>query len=533
VAPSGTNTTRESIASLLVWGPIDTARLLDSVADDAAGANVLFTGTTRGVTAGVLTTQITNRLVYEAHEPLASAVLARLRDEAMATYGLIGCVISHRLGEVAVGETSVAIATSAPHRREAFAAAEWLMERIKREAPIWKCEEGADGDRTWVHPDNGLHPDSGLHPDIELYPASGTPSAGDVQSEQRAGLVDGFGRVHTDLRISVTDRCNLRCTYCMPLDVAFKPREELLSYEEIVRVARVAAGLGIRSIRITGGEPLVRHDVADLVGQLVTIPGIEEVSLTTNGLLLGEQAADLRRAGLHRLNVSLDALNEDLFEQIARRQGLDRVLDGLAAAKAAGFHSIRINAVSIRGLTEGEIVPLAEFCRREGFHLRFIEFMPLDGEASWSDGQVLSGREVRDILTRHVGPLVPTLRSDAGQPAIDYVYANADAAGAAETSDAGGPGGQSAQAVGVGFIDPVTQPFCERCDRLRLTADGQFRNCLFSTTEWDARQVLRTGGSDDEIARLLQDCVRVKRAAHGIGTPAFERPARAMYQIGG
>ena len=389
------------------------------------------------------------------------------------------------------------------------------MERIKREAPIWKCEEGAEGDRTWVHPDSGVHPDSS------------TPSAGDVRSEQRAGLVDGFGRVHTDLRISVTDRCNLRCTYCMPLDVAFKPREELLSYEEIVRVARVAAGLGIRSIRITGGEPLVRHDVADLVGQLVTIPGIEEVSLTTNGLLLGEQAADLRRAGLHRLNVSLDALNENLFEQIARRQGLDCVLAGLAAAKAAGFHSIRINAVSIRGLTEGEIVPLAKFCRREGFHLRFIEFMPLDGEASWSDGQVLSGREVRDILTRHMGPLVPAHRSDAGQPAIDYVYANADAVGA------GGPGSESTQAAGVGFIDPVTQPFCERCDRLRLTADGQFRNCLFSTTEWDTRQVLRTGGSDDEIARLLQDCVRVKRAAHGIGTPAFERPARAMYQIGG
>ena len=515
MAASDTNTPLASTAALLVWEPIDTAHLLDSVANDAAGANVLFTGTTRGVTAGVLTNRLTSRLVYEAHEPLACAVLARLRDEAVAQYALTACAIIHRLGEVAVGETSVAIATSAPHRREAFAAAEWLMERIKREVPIWKCEEGADGDRTWVHPDSGLHPDS------------------ESCSTPRPVLVDGFGRVHTDLRISVTDRCNLRCTYCMPLDVAFKPREELLSYEEIVRVARVAAGLGIRSIRITGGEPLVRRDVADLVGQLVTIPGIEEVSLTTNGLLLGEQAADLRRAGLHRLNVSLDALNEDLFEQIARRQGLDRVLAGLAAAKAAGFRSIRINAVSIRGLTEGEIVPLAQFCRREGFHLRFIEFMPLDGEASWSDGQVLSGREVRDILTRHLGPLVPAHRSDAGQPAIDYVYANADAAGATDAAEAGGSGSESTPAVGVGFIDPVTQPFCDRCDRLRLTADGQFRNCLFSTTEWDTRQVLRTGGSDDEIARLLQDCVRVKRAAHGIGTPAFERPARAMYQIGG
>lgn len=516
MATSDTNTPPASAASLLVWEPIDTARLLESVANDAAGANVLFTGTTRGVTAGVLTTQITKRLTYEAHEPLASAVLARLRDAAVAQYGLTACAIIHRLGEVAVGETSVAIATSAPHRREAFAAAEWLMEQIKREAPIWKCEEGADGDRTWVHPESGQRLDSGIHP------------ASESRSEPRPALVDSFGRVHTDLRISVTDRCNLRCTYCMPLDVAFKPREELLSYEEIVRVARVAAGLGIRSIRITGGEPLVRREVAELVRQLVTISGIEEVSLTTNGLLLEEQAADLRRAGLHRLNVSLDALNEDAFERIARRQGLARVLAGLAAAKAAGFQSIRINAVSIRGLTEGEIVPLAEFCRREGFHLRFIEFMPLDGESSWSDGQVLSGHEVRDILARHFGPLVPSVRSDAGQPAIDYSYADHDIAiGAVDAA------GLPTQAAGVGFIDPVTQPFCDRCDRLRLTADGQFRNCLFSTTEWDARHALRTGSSDDEIARLLRDCVLAKRAAHGIGTPVFERPARAMYQIGG
>ena len=510
MAAPNTNTTCDPAATLLAWWPIDTARLLESVANDAAGANVLFTGTTRGVTAGVLTTQITKRLTYEAHEALACAVLARLRDEAMAQYALTACAIIHRLGEVAVGETSVAIATSAPHRREAFAAAEWLMDQIKREAPIWKCEEGADGDRTWIHPDSGVHSDSGL------------------PLERRPALVDGFGRVHTDLRISVTDRCNLRCTYCMPLDVAFKPREELLSYEEIVRVARVAAGLGIRSIRITGGEPLVRREVAELVRQLVTISGIEEVSLTTNGLLLAEQAADLRRAGLHRLNVSLDALTEDAFERIARRQGLARVLAGLAAAKAAGFQSIRINAVSIRGLTEGEIVPLAQFCRREGFHLRFIEFMPLDGESSWSDDQVLSGREVRDMLARHFGPLVPAIRSDASQPAIDYSYADHDLANGGMDA-----AGLPTQAAGVGFIDPVTQPFCDRCDRLRLTADGQFRNCLFSTTEWDARNVLRTGGSDDEIARLLRDCVLSKQAAHGIGTLAFERPARAMYQIGG
>ena len=325
-------------------------------------------------------------------------------------------------------------------------------------------------------------------------------------------LSDGFGRVHTDLRISVTDRCNLRCTYCMPAEVVFLPREELLSYEEIARVAAVAAGEGIRTIRLTGGEPLLRRDLAGLVRLLVAVPGIEEVAATTNGLLLADQAEALAAAGLGRLNVSLDAIREEAFERLTRRRGLDRALAGLAAARAAGFRSIRINAVSIRGLSEEEIVPLAEFCRREGFHLRFIEFMPLDADGSWNAEQVLAGAAVRAILEREIGPLEPLPPADGGQPAVDWRWAD---------------GGL------IGFIDPVTSPFCDRCDRLRLTADGQFRNCLFSTTEWDARAVLRGGGSDDEIAALLQACVAAKRAAHGIGSPAFERPARAMYQIGG
>ena len=326
-------------------------------------------------------------------------------------------------------------------------------------------------------------------------------------------LVDGFGRVHTDLRISVTDRCNLRCTYCMPAEVTFRPREELLDYEEITRVAAVASRLGIRTIRLTGGEPLVRRDLDRLVRLLVDLPGIEEVALTTNGILLAEQAELLAVAGLTRLNVSLDALSEEAFARIARRSGLAAVLAGLAAADAAGFRSIRINAVSIRGLSEAEIVPLAEFCRRAGLHLRFIEFMPLDAEQAWADDRVLSGAEVRAILEREIGPLEPLEPTDPGQPAADWRWA-----------DGGGL---------VGFIDPVSHPFCDRCDRLRLTADGQFRNCLFSTSEWDVRQVLRGGGDDPAIASLLQECVAAKRAAHGIGLPGFERPARAMYQIGG
>jgi len=327
-----------------------------------------------------------------------------------------------------------------------------------------------------------------------------------------AGLVDAFGRRHTDLRISVTDRCNLRCTYCMPAEAIFRPREELFAYEEIARVAAVAAGLGVRTIRLTGGEPLVRRDLAALVALLVALPGIDEVALTTNGLLLAEQADALAAAGLRRLNVSLDSLREDVFERIARRRGLDRVLAGLAAARRAGFAEIRINAVSIRGLTEDEIVPLARFCRREGFHLRFIEFMPLDAEEAWDRSRVLSGADVRAVLEREIGPLVAETTSDPGQPALDYRWAD---------------GGR------VGFINPVTRPFCDRCDRLRLTADGQFRNCLFSTTEWDVKALLRGGGSDEEIAALLRACVAAKKAAHGIDTPDFARPARAMYQIGG
>jgi len=327
-------------------------------------------------------------------------------------------------------------------------------------------------------------------------------------------LVDLFGRVHTDLRVSVTDRCTLRCTYCMPLDARFKRRDELLTFDEFVRVVTVAAALGVRSIRVTGGEPLLRPGLPDLIARLVAVPGIDEVALTTNGLLLTEQAAALYAAGLHRVNVSLDALDDEAFRRIARADGLPHVLAGLDAAVRAGFRGLRVNAVSIRGVTESHVVPLASFCRRNGFHLRFIEFMPLDAESGWSSGQVLTGGEVRDILQREFGPLEPVARRDPGQPANDWQFADGS---------------------GVGFIDAVSQPFCDRCDRLRLTADGQFRNCLFSTTEWDVRGVLRSGGDgiDERLAALLVACTAAKRAAHGIGDPGFERPARAMYQIGG
>ena len=327
-------------------------------------------------------------------------------------------------------------------------------------------------------------------------------------------LVDSFGRAHNSLRISVTDRCNIRCFYCMPAEVIqFRPRHELLTFEEIARFVRVAAKLGIDRLRLTGGEPLVRADLATLVTILRDVPGIVDIALTTNGLLLAEEADGLRAAGLNRLNVSLDALSEETFERIARRKGLAKVLDGIFAAQNAGFRKIRLNTVSIRGLTEAEIVPLATFARKHTLELRFIEFMPLDAEHHWEHEQVLSGTEVRAIIEREIGQLNAQPVKDPSQPATDFCYA-----------DGGGT---------VGFINPVTQPFCGDCNRLRLTAEGQVRNCLFSTTEWDARALLRGGGSDEQIAALVTECVGAKKRGHGIDTPEFIRPERAMYQIGG
>jgi cyclic pyranopterin phosphate synthase len=327
-------------------------------------------------------------------------------------------------------------------------------------------------------------------------------------------LVDRFGRVHTSLRISVTDRCNIRCFYCMPNEnIQFRPRAELLTFEEIERFARVVAGMGVRKLRLTGGEPLVRSDLHLLVAQLTAIPGIQEVALTTNGILLGEQAAALKQAGLTRLNVSLDGMSEATFQKITRREGLQRVLDGIAAAQRVGFQNIRLNAVAIRGITEEEIVPLARFARQQQCELRFIEFMPLDAEQNWQSEQVLNGDEIRSRIEAEFGPLRAVDRPDPSQPATDFAYA-----------DGGGR---------VGFINPVSQPFCGDCNRLRITAEGQVRNCLFSTAEWDARAILRGGGDDQALAQLVADCVLAKKAGHGIDSPEFIRPERAMFQIGG
>ena len=326
-------------------------------------------------------------------------------------------------------------------------------------------------------------------------------------------LVDSLGRRHSNLRISVTDRCNIRCFYCMPEQVQFLPRAELLTFEEIVRFVRAAATLGVNKLRLTGGEPLVRAHLSELIRQLAGIPEINDIALTTNGVLLAEHAAELRQAGLQRLNISLDGLREETFQRIARREGLQRVLEGIQVAQQLGFEKIRLNAVAIAGITEEEIVPLGEFARHQQLELRFIEFMPLDAEGNWQQDQVLSGATIRGCREKEFGALVPANRKDASQPAVDYVFA-----------DGGGR---------IGFINPVTQPFCSDCNRLRITAEGKVRNCLFSTTEWDAREVIRRGGEDHELEALLRDCIAAKKPGHGIDSDELVRPQRAMYEIGG
>ena len=327
-------------------------------------------------------------------------------------------------------------------------------------------------------------------------------------------LVDTFGRVHTDVRISVTDRCNIRCFYCMPADnVQFRPRNEILSFEEITRFVRVVARMGVNTLRLTGGEPLVRRDLHRLIAQLSKLPGVDDIAMTTNGMFLAEQAQLLKDAGLRRLNISLDALNAATFEKISRRQGFEKVLEGIFAAQRVGFDKIKLNTVALRGITEPEIVPLGQFARDHQFELRFIEFMPLDAEGNWNNDQVLTGAEIRKVLEAEFGKLEPLPVENPHQPATDYRFVNG--------------GGR------IGFINPVTQPFCGDCNRLRLTAEGQVRNCLFSIEEWDARKLLRGGGPDVELAQLVRHAVSAKKAGHGINSTEFLRPSRAMYQIGG
>jgi cyclic pyranopterin phosphate synthase len=324
-------------------------------------------------------------------------------------------------------------------------------------------------------------------------------------------LIDGFGRVADDLRISVTDRCDFRCTYCMPAEgLKWLPRAEVLTFEEIARIASVFVSLGVRTIRLTGGEPLARRDLPALVAMLNEL-GVPDLSMTTNGSTLAAHADALARAGLRRINVSVDSLLRHRFAEMTRRDALDRVLEGLRAAEAAGLSPIKLNCVVIRGTNDDEVVDFARFARATGYDVRFIEFMPLDADGTWTRTSVVPSAEV---LAR-IGEAFPLEAVDHGpEPAREFRFAD-------------GARGS------VGVIASVTEPFCSSCDRIRVTADGQFRTCLFALDETDLRALVRGGASDDDIAAAIGDAVARKWAGHHIGARDFVRPARSMSMIGG
>ena len=347
------------------------------------------------------------------------------------------------------------------------------------------------------------------------------------------GLIDSHGRILRDLRVSLTDRCNFRCLYCLPETEAahnfyrghwahmpdsapivqqWVPKSNLLTFEEIERVVRVAAGLGIQKIRLTGGEPLLRHGVEDLVARIAVIPGITDLAMTSNGFLFPEKARALRAAGLRRASFSMDSLDRDNFKKITGRDGLAEVLKSISLAQELGFHPVKVNAVVIRGMNDHEIEALAEFARERDLSFRFIEFMPLDSARAWLKEMVVPGREVLARLQA---------RFDLQPLAADNPSATAKRWGF--------PGGRGE----IGIIAPVSEPFCGHCNRIRLTADGKVRTCLFSVTEHDLRSRLRNGVSDEDLVQWLKDVVWQKEARHHIGEADFVAPPRSMSCIGG
>jgi GTP 3',8-cyclase len=326
-------------------------------------------------------------------------------------------------------------------------------------------------------------------------------------------LRDGHGRLIGDLRVSVTDRCNFRCQYCMPAEgLPWLDRSELLTFEEIERVVRLLVPLGVRSVRLTGGEPLVRRGLPELVRMLRTIEGLEDLSLTTNGYLLEGMAEALVDAGLERINVSLDSLSRDRFFQMTRRDSLPQVVKGLETLERfPQLGVVKVNCVAMRGFTEDEVIPFADLARRKPYQVRFIEFMPLDADHAWSADRVLTGSEIRTMIDR-VYPLEPLERE---AHATAKVWRFRDGRGE------------------IGFVNPVSEPFCADCDRIRLTAEGKLRTCLFSLHETDLREPLRSGADDEEVVETVRDAVWRKELKHHVAEPGFRQPPRTMSQIGG
>lgn len=329
-----------------------------------------------------------------------------------------------------------------------------------------------------------------------------------------APLLDTFGRLHDNLRISVTDKCNIRCFYCMPEEgVKFMPKPEILSFEEMERFVRIAVRLGVRKVRLTGGEPLVRKDLTVLIRKIAAIEGIEDIALTTNAVLLAEQAQALYDAGLRRLNIHLDTLDRGRFRQITRRDDFDRVMAGIDTAQRVGFRKLKINVVAVKNLIEPDIVPMARFGRERGIEIRYIEFMPLDAQGLWSRDGVLVQDRMIAMLEREIGPLDEIPDRDPRAPATEYAFRDG---------------------IGrVGFVSSVSHPFCLNCNRIRLTSDGKLRYCLFAIDETDIKGLLREGSSDERIMEVIRETVRAKWIGHEINAAKFVPPPRPMYAIGG
>jgi cyclic pyranopterin phosphate synthase len=326
--------------------------------------------------------------------------------------------------------------------------------------------------------------------------------------------LDSHGRVIRDLRLSITDKCNFRCVYCMEPDVRFMPADELLAIEEMARLARVCVGLGVEKVRVTGGEPTVHPDLTHIIASLAGA-GASDLAMTTNGSLMDERSLTAwRTAGLNRLTVSIDSLDPARFTRMTRSKSSPaQVVAGIRAAKRAGFHPVKINAVVVRGLNEDDVPMLAALARELDVDMRYIEFMPLDSGHTWDSSKLVPASEIVDRISQ-VYPLVPIERDEPSSTSLLYSFAD------------GAPGR-------IGVIAPVTRSFCGECARLRITADGKVRPCLFSTTEWDIRPLLRGGASDAELARFLIDATWTKQVGHGISSPTFEQPSRPMSAIGG
>jgi len=527
------------------------------VADPAAGAVVCFAGAVRDHDDA----RPVRSVRYEAHPDAQEMLVDLLTGFLAGCPEVVALAVAHRHGDLVVGDVACVVAVSSAHRAEAFAACAQVLELVKAQAPVWKHQRYADGDVVWVGtpqaPPPGDVDRAGRPParaevsrparaevaeEVPPEPARGPTSPKSkprgAAARRRAALlappdrptlvdapplVDRFGRVHTDLRVSVTDRCPLRCHYCVPASGAvLLPKASALTTDEIVRVVAVAVACGVTKVRLTGGEPLVRPDLVELVGRLATLRPRPELCLTTSGLGLAELAQPLVTAGLNRVTVSLDTLERDQYAELTGRDALHEVLDGIDAVRCAqrpagsgrrprrGFAETKVNAVMVRGLTEHAAPGLLGWALDNDLELRFIEQMPLGG-SPWDRGDLLTAAELLDILGAH--HVLTEIPDTSGAPATRY-----------QVDD--GPGH-------VGIIAAVTRPFCQDCSRLRLTADGQLRSCLFATAELDLRSVLRSGANDDEVAQVLARCVAGKDLGHQISSRGFRPPVRYMQAIGG